>query len=142
MMKSTDLYGLMVSLVMVLALAGCSSVGGAVQGGQQALDSAGQAIEAADGLIQAGTDLAAACAAAQAAWVPGVSAQDARTAIDEAVRLVDEAIERAPDFPGAQELDQVLGSAQEALAQDPSTTSLGVPRSTLETACALITLGG
>jgi len=134
--------GLTVSSVAMVMVAGCGGVVDSVQGGQQVLDSAGQAIEAADGLIRAGTELAAACATAQAAWVPGVAAQDARTAIDEAVRLVDDALALAPDFPGAQELDQVLASAQQGLDQDPSRTSLGVPRSTLETACALITVGG
>jgi hypothetical protein len=134
--------GLLVSTCAVLALAGCSTVTGAVQEGQQALGSAGQAIDAADGLIQAATDLGAACAAAQAAWVPGVSPQDARNAINEAVAIVDGVLAQAPEFPGAREIDQILGSAQEALAQDPSGTSLGVSRSTLETACALVTLGG
>jgi len=142
MLRMNGFVGLVLSTCTALALAGCGSVGQAVQEGSQALDSAGQAIEAADGLIQAGTDLVAACAAAQAAWVPGVSGQDARNAIDEAVGLVDRALAQAPDFPGAQELDQVLTSAQEALDKDPSGTSLGVPRSTLETACALVTMGG
>lgn len=126
----------------MFVLAACSSVNDAISSGQNALDSAGQVIEGADGLIQAATDLAAACTAAQAAWVPGVSAQDARSAIDQAVGIVDGVIASVPDAPGVSELDQVLTSAQEALAADPSTTSLGVPRSTLETACALITLGG
>jgi uncharacterized protein YceK len=36
-----------------------------------------------------------------------------------------------------------LDSASQAVeAADPSSTSLGVPRSTLEMACALVTLGG
>jgi uncharacterized protein YceK len=126
----------------ILVLSGCSSVNDAVSAGQSALDSASQAVEAADGFIQAATDLAAACAAAQAAWVPGVSAQDARTAIDEALGIVDGVVASAPEAPGVSEIDQVLTSAQEALAADPSSTPLGVPRSTLETACALVTLGG
>lgn len=130
-----------VSTCAVLALTGCSAVQTIAGGGQQALDVAGQGLQAGDGLIQAGTDLAAACAAAQAAWVPGVTAGDARRAINEAVRLVDSALAQASDFPGAQELDQILTSAQESLAKDPSSTSLGVSRSTLETACALVTLG-
>lgn len=126
----------------LLALSACSSVNDAISSGQNALDSAGQVVEAADGLIQAATDLAAACAAAQAAWVPGVSAQDARAAIDQAVGIVDGVVASVPDAPGVSEIDHVLTSAQEALAADPSSTSLGVPRSTLETACALVTLGG
>lgn len=126
----------------ILVLSGCSSVNDAVSAGQNALDSANQVVEAADGLIQAATDLASACAAAQAAWVPGVSPEDARAAIDQAVGIVDGVVASVPDAPGVAEIDQVLTSAQEALAADPSSTSLGVSRSTLETACALVTLGG
>ncbi len=132
----------LVAIGSIFALSACSSVNDAISTGQNALDSAGQAVEAADGLIQAATDLAAACTAAQAAWVPGVSAQDARNAIDEALGIVDGVVASAPDAPGVSEIDQALTSAQEALAADPSSTSLGVSRSTLETACALVTLGG
>lgn len=126
----------------ILVLSGCSSVNDAVSAGQNALDSANQVVEAADGPIQAATDLASACAAAQAAWVPGVSPEDARAAIDQAVGIVDGVVASVPDAPGVAEIDQVLTSAQEALAADPSSTSLGVSRSTLETACALVTPGG
>lgn len=126
----------------VLVLPGCSSVSEAVDSGGQALASAGQAVGAADSLIRVGTDLVAACAAAQAAWVPGVSPEDARMAIAEALSLVDGALARAPDAPGAQQLDDALVSAQGTLAADPSSTSLGVSRAALETACALISLGG
>ena len=126
----------------ILVLSGCSSVNDAVSAGQNALDSANQVVEAADGLIQAATDLGSACVAAQAAWVPGVSPEDARAAIDQAIGIVDGVVASVPDAPGVAEIDQVLTSAQEALAADPSGTSLGVSRSTLETACALVTLGG
>jgi len=106
------------------------------------LDSANQVVEAAAGLIQAATDLGSACVVDQAAWVPGVSPEDARAAIDQAIGIVDGVVASVPDAPGVAEIDQVLTSAQEALAADPTSTSLGVSRSTLETACALVTLGG
>ena len=126
--------------VLGIALTGCGSVSEAIDTGQQALDSASEAVEAADGLIQAGTDIAAACVAAQAAWVPGVSGDDARRALDDATGILDEALAQNPDLPGARELDQALASAQDALATDG--TSLGVSGQTLQSLCALATLGG
>ena len=128
-------------------LAGCGSISGAVSEGQQALeqgrdvvDSATGALEKADGLIRAGTELAAACVAAQAAWVPGVSPDDARRAIGDAVRIVDGVVATTPDVPGASELSSALASAQESLASEGGT--LGMSRDALQTACALVSLGG
>lgn len=128
------------SLSSSLLLAGCSV--DSLQGGQQVLDSATQLIENADGLVQAGTDLAEACVVAQAAWVPGVSPADARAAIDEALGIVKDVVASVPNAPGIGEIEGVLVSAQDALAADPTSTSLGVSSSALETACALVTLGG
>ena len=128
-------------------LAGCGSVSGAVSEGQQALDqgrevveSAAGTLEQADELIRAGTELAAACAAAQAAWVPGVSTEDARRAIDDAIRIVDGVVTTTPDVPGANELSSALSSAQDSLASEGG--ALGLSRDSLQTACALVTLGG
>ena len=125
--------------VSVLA-SGCSM--DALNSGQQVIEGASQLIENADGLVQAGTDLAEACVVAQAAWVPGVSPADARAAIDEALTIVRGVVASAPNAPGIGEIEGVLVTAQDALAADPSSTSLGVSSSTLETACALVTLGG
>lgn len=121
-------------------MSGCSM--DALNSGQQVIEGASQLIENADGLVQAGTDLAEACAVAQAAWVPGVSPADARAAIDEALSIVQGVVASVPDAPGINEIEGVLVTAQDALAADPSSTSLGVSSSTLETACALVTLGG
>ena len=121
-------------------LTGCGAVNEAVSQGQQALDSAGQAVDAAEGLIGAGAQLGAACAAAQVAWLPGVSSADAYAAIDEATRIVDETLATAPDLPGATEIDQALTTAREALGSDQ--TEFGVARETLQTACALVSMGG
>lgn len=134
----------------VVAMTAILSVGALVSGcsmdalnsGQQVIEGASQLIENADGLVQAGTDLAEACAVAQAAWVPGVSPADARAAIDEALSIVQGVVASVPDAPGINEIEGVLVTAQDALAADPSSTSLGVSSSTLETACALVTLGG
>ena len=121
-------------------VSGCSV--DALNTGQQVIEGASQLIENADGLVQAGTDLAEACVVAQAAWVPGVSPADARAAIDEALSIVRGVVASAPDAPGIGEIEGVLVTAQDALAADPNSTSLGVSSSTLETACALVTLGG
>lgn len=134
----------------VVAMTAILSVGALVSGcsmdalnsGQQVIEGASQLIENADGLVQAGTDLAEACAVAQAAWVPGVAPADARAAIDEALSIVQGVVASVPDAPGINEIEGVLVTAQDALAADPSSTSLGVSSSTLETACALVTLGG
>ena len=123
-----------------LLLTGCGAVDEAISQGQQALDSASQAVDAAEGLIGAGAQLGAACAAAQVAWLPGVSSADAYAAIDEATRIVDESLAAAPDLPGAAEIDQALASAREALGSDQ--TEFGVARETLQTACALVSMGG
>lgn len=119
---------------------GCSM--DALNSGQQVIEGASQLIENADGLVQAGTDLAEACVVAQAAWVPGVSPADARSAIDEALGIVRDVVASVPNAPGVGEIEGVLVTAQEALVADPTSTSLGVSSSTLETACALVTLGG
>ena len=121
-------------------LTGCGAVNEAVSQGQQALDTASQAVDAAEGLIGAGAQLGAACAAAQVAWVPGVSAADAYAAIDEATRLVDEALAATPGLPGAAEIDQALTAARDAVGSDQ--TEFGVARETLQTACALVSMGG
>ena len=121
-------------------LTGCGAVNEAVSQGQQALDSASQAVEAAEGLIGAGAQLGAACAAAQVAWVPGVSSADAYAAIDEATRMVDEAIAATPGLPGATEIEQALTTARAAIGADQ--TEFGVARQTLQTACALVSMGG
>lgn len=121
-------------------LTGCGAVNEAVSQGQQALDTASQAVEAAEGLIGAGAQLGAACAAAQAAWIPGVSSADAYAALDEATALVDEALAATPGLPGAAEIDQALTTARQALGSDQ--TEFGVARQTLQTACALVSLGG
>lgn len=116
-------------------ISGCSSVQGAV-------DTAQGVVEQADALVSVATDIAAACGVAAAAWAPGVSPEEARTAIAEATGIVDGVISAAPDVPGVQEIDDILTTAQDSLTADPETTSLGVSRSTLETACAVFTLGG
>lgn len=121
-------------------LTGCGAVNEAVSQGQQALDTASQAVDAAEGLIGAGAQLGAACAAAQVAWVPGVSTADAYAAIDEATRLVDEALAATPSLPGAAEIDQALTAARDAVGSDQ--TEFGVARETLQTACALVSMGG
>ena len=123
-----------------ILLTGCGAVNEAVSQGQQALDTASQAVDAAEGLIGAGAQLGAACAAAQVAWVPGVSSADAYAAIDEATRIVDEALAATPGLPGAAEIDQALTAAREAVGSDQ--TEFGVARETLQTACALVSLGG
>ena len=123
-----------------ILLTGCGAVSEAVSQGQQALDTASQAVEAAEGIIGAGAQLGAACAAAQAAWIPGVSSADAYAALDEATALVDEALAATPGLPGAAEIDQALTTARQALGSDQ--TEFGVARETLQTACALVSLGG
>ena len=121
-------------------LTGCGAVNEAVSQGQQALDGASQAVDAAEGLTGAGAQLGAACAAAQVAWLPGISSADAYAAIDEATRIVDEALSATPDLPGAAEIDQALTTARESLGSDQ--TEFGVARQTLQTACALVSMGG
>ena len=121
-------------------LTGCGAVNEAVSQGQQALDTASQAVDAAEGIIGAGAQLGAACAAAQAAWIPGVSSADAYAALDEATALVEEALAATPGLPGAAEIDQALTTARAALGSDQ--TEFGVARETLQTACALVSLGG
>ena len=123
-----------------LLLTGCGAVNEAVSQGQQALDTASQAVGAAEGLIGAGAQLGAACTAAQVAWLPGVSSADAYAALDEATGLVDEALAATPGLPGAAEIDQALTTAREALGADQ--TEFGVARETLQTACALVSMGG
>ena len=115
-----------------LTLTGCGTVTDAVSQGQQALDSA-------QGLLDAGAQLGAACAAAQAAWLPGIGPEDAYAAIDEATALVNEAVTASPGIPGATEIDQALQSARAAIGADE--TAFGVARSTLQTACAIVSLG-
>lgn len=123
-----------------LALTGCASVNQAVTQGQEALDTASQAVDSAQGLIDAGAQLGAACVAAQAAWVPGVSAAEAYATIDEAAGVVDGVLAANPALPGVAEIDQALTTAREAVGSDQ--TSFGVARQTLQTACALVSMGG
>ena len=134
------LTALMGATLAGVLLTGCGAVNEAVSQGQQALDTASQAVEAAEGIIGAGAQLGAACAAAQAAWIPGVSSADAYAALDEATALVDEALTATPGLPGAAEIDQALTTARQALGSDQ--TEFGVARQTLQTACALVSLGG
>ena len=121
-------------------ITGCGTVNEVVSQGQQALDTATQAVDAVEGLVGAGAQLAAACAAAQAAWLPGLSSADAYQAIDDAAAMVDGVIAANPSLPGAPEIDAALDSARSAVGSDE--TSFGVARQTLETACAIVTLGG
>jgi hypothetical protein len=122
-----------------LLLTGCGAVNEAVSQGQQALDTVSQAADAAEGIIGAGAQLGAACAAAQVAWLPGVSSADAYAALDEATGLVNEALAATPGLPGAAEIDQALTTARESLGADQ--TEFGVARETLQTACALVSMG-
>ena len=138
--RKRALTALMGATLAGVVLTGCGAVNEAVSQGQQALDTASQAVEAAEGIIGAGAQLGAACAAAQAAWIPGVSSADAYAALDEATALVDEALAATPGLPGATEIDQALTTAREALGSDQ--TEFGVARETLQTACALVSLGG
>jgi hypothetical protein len=135
MRTSRTLAAVVAAVFIPLSLSSCASA-------PEALSSAGQAMEAADGLIRAGADLAAACATAQAALVPGVSAEDARVALDASLGIVDGVLAENPGIPGVQELDRALASARDAVSAESSGTSLGVSRSTLEAACLLVTLGG
>jgi hypothetical protein len=121
-------------------LTGCGVVSDAADQGRQALDSATQAVDTVEGIIGAGAQLAAACAAAQVAWLPGTSSADAYAAIDEAAGMVDGLIAENPSLPGATEIDAALDSARAAVGADE--TSFGVARQTLQTACALVSLGG
>jgi hypothetical protein len=120
-------------------LTGCGAVNEAVSQGQQALDTVSQAADAAEGIIGAGAQLGAACVAAQVAWLPGVSSADAYAALDEATGLVNEALAATPGLPGAAEIDQALTTARESLGADQ--TEFGVARETLQTACALVSMG-
>ena len=99
--------------------------------------SAQQLVEQGSAVVSVATDSGAACSAAAAAWVPGVSADDARAAIDEALAIVDQSVAQTPGVPGVGAVQEVLGTAQESLAADPSSTSLGVSRQALESACSV-----
>lgn len=143
----SSLLLLMGAPLLALSLAGCAAVDGAIAEGQQALEqgrdtveSAAAGLEAADGVIRAGTELAAACTAAQAAWVPGVSTADARIAIGDAIRIVDDVVAQTPGVPGATDIRAALASARDELAQGDGT--LGMSQQTLQTACALVSMGG
>lgn len=114
-----------VGLVLVLpvfTLAGCSAVSDVV--GQSA------------GVVSVATDVAAACTTAAAAWAPGVSPEQARQAINDAVTALDETLASGPEVPGVDAVRTALDSAQQALAADPTSTSLGVSQRTLEVACS------
>lgn len=114
-----------VGLVLVLpvfTLSGCSAVSDVV--GQSA------------GVVSVATDVAAACTTAAAAWAPGVSPEQARQAINDAVTALDETLASGPEVPGIDAVRTALDSAQQALAADPTSTSLGVSQRTLEVACS------
>lgn len=114
-----------VGLVLVLpvfALSGCSAVSDVV--GQSA------------GVVSVATDVAAACTTAAAAWAPGVSPEQARQAIDDAVSAVDETLASGPEIPGIEAVRTALDTARQTLAADPNSSSLGVSQKTLEVACA------
>lgn len=119
--------------VLVFALVGCGSI-------TEAADTAQQLVDQGSAVVSVATDIAAACGVAATAWAPGVSPQDARTAIDEAIALVDETAAASPDVPGVGALQEALGTARETLAADPTSTSLGVSRGALETACSVFLL--
>lgn len=117
----------------VPVLAACGSaadVAGAAQ----------QAVQQGSAVVSAATDIAAACTTAAAAWAPGVSAAEARTALDEALGIVDDTVSATAGVPGAAAVQDVLRSARESLAADPGSTSLGVSRGTLEAACSVFLL--
>lgn len=114
-----------VGLVLVLpafALGACSAVGDVV--GQSA------------GAVSVATDVAAACTTAAAAWAPGVSPEQARQAIDDAVSAVELALASGPEIPGIAAVQSALDGAQQSLALHPGSSSLGVSQKTLEVACA------
>ena len=114
-----------VGLVLVLpmfALTGCSAVT--------------EVAEQSAGVLSVATDVAAACTTAAAAWAPGVTPEQARTAINDAVAAVDETLASGPEIPGIDTVRSALDSAQQALAADPTSTSLGVSQRTLEVACS------
>lgn len=107
---------------MALTLSGCSAVT--------------EVAEQSAGVLSVATDVAAACTTAAAAWAPGVSPQDARQAIDEAITALDATLANAPAIPGVDAVQSALDTAQQTLAADPTSTSLGVSQKTLELACS------
>lgn len=121
------------AMASALLVGGCGSV-------TEAADTAQQVVQQGSAVVSAATDIAAACTSAAAAWAPGVSPEDARTAIDEALGIVDGTVAEAPDVPGVGAVQEALATARETLAADPSSTSLGVSRGALETACSVFLL--
>lgn len=107
---------------LVLVVSGCSAVT--------------DVAEQSAGVLSVATDVAAACTEAAAAWAPGVSPEQARLAIDDAVTALDSALAAGPEIPGVDAVRAALDTAQQTLAADPTSTSLGVSQDTLELACS------
>ena len=121
-------------------LAGCASAQDAVQAGAQVADVA-QGLVSDTGLVGAAADLAAACTTAAAAWVPGVSGDEARTAIAEALDLARSGMADA-QIPGADAVVAALEETQQSMQGSGDGSVLGVPQGVLRTACALFMAGG
>ena len=118
------------SPLLLASLVGCSSL-------TEAANTAQQVVEQGSAVVSVATDIAAACGVAAAAWAPGVSPEEARTAIEEALVMIDETASTSPDVPGLAAVQEALGTSRDTLAADPTSTSLGVSRSALETACSI-----
>ena len=115
---------LMVVPALALVVSGCSAVT--------------DVAEQSAGVLSVATDVAAACTTAAAAWAPGVSPEQARVAIEDAVTALDTALASGPEIPGVDAVRSALDTAQQTLAADPTSTSLGVSKETLELACSAL----
>ena len=121
-------------------LAGCGSAQEAVQAGSAVVDAAAD-LGLDTGLVGAAADLAAACTTAAAAWVPGVSGEEARTAIAEALALAEQGMAQA-QIPGGEAVVAALEETQVSMQGSGDGSVLGVPQGVLSTACALFMAGG
>lgn len=129
-----------VAVLSLGALAGCGSAQEAVQAGAAVADVA-QGLGIDTGLVGAAADLAAACTTAAAAWVPGVTGEEARTAIAEALALAEEAMAQA-QIPGGDAVVAALEETQGSMQGSGDGSVLGVPQGVVSTACALFMAGG
>jgi hypothetical protein len=135
--------------VAVVAIFGVDSVRNAteqvVNAGQGVIDTGQGLVEFGQGALgqaqdtrDAARQLNGACDLVREAVRPGTSPQESASLLQQAVAIVGGVVVAYPDVPGMSRLQGALGTAQQALAADPSGQSLGMSSGAVESACSQI----
>lgn len=112
---------------------------------EQVIDTGQGVLEVGQGVVDQAQDtrdaarqLNGACDLVREAVQPGTSPQESAALLQEAVAIVGGVVVAYPDVPGMSQLQGALGTAQQALAADPSGQALGMSGGAVESACSQI----